>query len=912
MDNRTSVIVKVGKTSHIRFRGIKALRAVTFDEVQRLLDSYPGIAAVIIESVLPYETQLALNTVDFIKGRGKEVFIHCVDGANSQELEVSENKKVLISTNLDELQHSISLKLAVRAYTSWGRAIENIEEGVSEIPETSPEPQYKVESDTRDLQEALSAIEDSKPTEMVYETIGTKEDLINTLGLEDINIDLSFSDSGDEQDTQSIIDNSLKEERDKNYIELSKLLEEVTKERQSLSEQLGQAFDKITKLLDIKEAVEDERDMYKEMLESIDNSPNIIEDPVPGAKLDEAKSQINRLQQANINLEQQIIEYKSEVSAAEQRMAAIGEDIEAAKSEIEQLKIQISEKDTKIARLSEGLSANESVKLELANVKADKTALEKSVQTLKDKIKDLNSEIDSAMNRSSTDDLEKIQSLRLEIEALNDDINAANTRTAIESRGRLVISMLLSEAVKQKSITSSTLLEKNNEIAELKTLERKLKSSLKSSEEEFRLIKQKYDELINSQDTKEEKFNIEIEDIRRQHANELGELKVSLDTKNQETKRLRKELEEAKKTLSSKETELTNLMLTSGASKKDIQKALDAKQTIEATNKKLSETIDMLKKEVRTLTSKIAMTEEANERLENTNKTLRANIATFKATSSAQVAQGPAATKSQQTVVASGKIKLDCDYSGRGFIVPVFGSGSYGITTMAMSIARRIPKASILYMDFDIVSPKADAWFNKMPIIKELKEIADPLKKSALGALVEMGSGYVLDNKRFIFQRAAETKHGSTIDYFSGAHAKIEPRKLIGVNFSEFMTHLGNIYNYIIVDMGRLGSSDTSDALIKMFNRVAYKSIIVTLNDKFDTRNMSVRINADKLKLDNAIWVLNMSDNSKVDMIVQKSMGNAKPVIFPKEMSMYGSGQSFDRVPILKDKLSQVMDLLAE
>lgn len=906
MDNRPAVIVKVGKTSNIRFRGVKALRAITFDEVQRLAESYPGVAALIIESILPYETQLASNTVEFIRNKGKEVFIHNINGANSQELSLSEEKGVPISTNLDELQHSISAKLAIRTYTAWGRQIDsdNTEDAV--IEEQNKQSVGTSDTESHDLKEAISALDNSETEEIKYETIGTKEDLIETLGLEDLDLEWSFSD--EESDRED--NDKLKEEKDRNYIELNKLLEEVTKERQDLSDQLGKAFDRISTLLDIKEAVEDERDMYKTMLEGIDNNSNIIEDPIPGAKLDEAKIQISNLQQANINLEQQIIEYKAEKSALDTKISNLLDEIEATKKDIEQLKLEIDERDDKIARLNEGLSANESVKLELANVKADKTALEKSVQSLKGKIKELTSEIDTAMSRSSADDLEKIQSLRLEIDNLNEEINKANSRTAIESRGRLVINLMLAEAVSQKSNASKALIEKNSEVAELKALAQKLKNSIKSSEEEFRLLRQKYDELDKSQETKDERFNSKIEVLQENYTNSLNELKVELDTRTQETKRLRAELNETKKTLNTKETELANLMLTSGASKNDIKKAMDAKRTMEETNKKLSDTVEMLKKEVRSLTSKVSMTEDANERLEETNKNLRASIATFKATSN--IPQSPTASSKQTSAVNMGRIRLDCDYSGRGFIIPVFGSGSYGVTTMAISIARKLPKASVLYMDFDIVSPKADAWFGKMPIIKELKDIVDPLKRSALGALIEKGSNYVFDNKKFIFQRATETKQGSTIDYFSGAYSKVDPRKLMAVNFSEFMTHVGNMYNYIVVDLGRLGSSDTSDELIKMFNKIAYKSVIVTLNDKFDTRNMSVRIASDKIILDNTIWVLNMSDSSKVDNIVQKSMGKAKPVIFQKEMSLYGSGLSFDRVPILKDKLSQVMDILKE
>lgn len=921
--DRPRAIVKVGKSSGLKLSGVKTFRAVTFEEVDRLLSKQPTVSAVIIESILPYEVGQAEGLVDSLRSQGKFVFIHCINGANSQESRVSEEKGVDISTSLEGLQHSISKALAVRAYTAWGRKIPEISTSNEQTEATEQQEEPVIERSrtvyrTSELQEAIEELSADKPS-TEHTNIGTKEEFMSMLsgvdGIPNLSLDLSFDDDSAES-TVTSKEVAFEGQQDQTVAEMQRLLEEVTKEKQKLSEQLGEAFDKVQTLLSIKEAVEDERDMYKKMLSSIETSTEIIEDPVPGAKLEEAKRQLMSLQSANISLEQSVIEYKAEVTAEKSRVKSITDELATSKQEVARLTGLIEASEVKIAQLAESASANEAVKVELTNAQVERANLERQVTTLKSKIKDLTAQVDSARSSSSADDLEKIQELRVEIDELSESLNSANENTTLEARSRRFISMMLSEAVKQKGEANEALLQRTNEVAELRALEKKLRGSIRSSEEQIQLLQQKYNSLVESSSHSSDKLNSEMVELEARLTSEINELRVELGNRTQEVRRTKKELDNTKANLSQKEAELANLMLTSGASKKDVKKAIEAQKKLEHANETLQATVDTLRKEVRSLTAKISMTEDANERLEETNKQLRNNIATFKATARATPAQSNINTgpkqHSQPVVAGFGKITLNCNYSGRGYIIPVFGSGSYGITTMAMSIARKLQKASVLYLDFDITSPKADAWFGKVPIIRELTDIGEQLNRSGFGALLEKGSAYVIDHKDQIVQRIYETRNGACLDYFSGVYNRVDPRKLMVVDFSDFLTYFGNKYNYIIVDLGRYGSSDIVDELIKMFNRIAYKSVIVTLNDKFDTRNMSVRITTDKIRLDNSIWVLNMSVTSRVDAMVQKAMGAAKPVVIPKDMNMYGNNVPMDKVPILKDRLTQVMDMITE
>jgi len=84
--------------------------------------------------------------------------------------------------------------------------------------------------------------------------------------------------------------------------------------------------------------------------------------------------------------------------------------------------------------------------------------------------------------------------------------------------------------------------------------------------------------------------------------------------------------------------------------------------------------------------------------------------------------------------------KVRCNYSGKAKIIAVVGSGSNGKSTIAMSIAKMLNKSNVLVMDLDLVNPKIDSWFNANPILGGINEIAEPIKRTASGALFELGA----------------------------------------------------------------------------------------------------------------------------------------------------------------------------
>ena len=124
------------------------------------------------------------------------------------------------------------------------------------------------------------------------------------------------------------------------------------------------------------------------------------------------------------------------------------------------------------------------------------------------------------------------------------------------------------------------------------------------------------------------------------------------------------------------------------------------------------------------------------------------------------------------------------------------------------------------------------------------------------------------------------------------------------------MNYLGNCYDYVILDLGRLGSSDVSNAIIKMADTISYTSVAVTLKDNIDVRNTSIKARDLNLDMKKTVWILNMADNTTIDKLTTKSVGEAKILIMPKSMKMYGSKKSYDKVLELKDKLNELVEMI--
>lgn len=413
------------------------------------------------------------------------------------------------------------------------------------------------------------------------------------------------------------------------------------------------------------------------------------------------------------------------------------------------------------------------------------------------------------------------------------------------------IRLLKHEEIEYQDTCKHLIIDAVNSFLEIKEKFRLKESEYIELEGKLKKLKQEYQEL-------QEKYKNEIEDT----VNKLKSQRIA-----------NQELEKKLLTLTTEKDE-------------EIEKLAEQIKEIEEENESLLNNNEFLLKELEKFKKQINELKEENTRLYSESK------------------NGFKEKKRRQEVCAD--IKLICKYDEKAILIPVFGSGSYGVTTLAVSVAQNL-KGKILLMDFDITNPKIDGLIGKNPIIKELSENNNPTASSAFGMLLEKGAGYIIKNDKAVFQKVAKTKDYS-LDYFSGVYKPVNILDLMSVNFTQLFRHIGAKYDYIVIDLGRLGASNTVDALIKMVYENAEKSLIVTLKDKFDVRSAAIKCSFLGIKTEDIIWVLNFAENSKIDNAILNNTAGADIVILPKEMGMYGTRELFHKFKLVKDKFYTIID----
>lgn len=214
------------------------------------------------------------------------------------------------------------------------------------------------------------------------------------------------------------------------------------------------------------------------------------------------------------------------------------------------------------------------------------------------------------------------------------------------------------------------------------------------------------------------------------------------------------------------------------------------------------------------------------------------------------------------------------NYTGKAKIINVFATGSYGVTSLSYSIANRL-KGNVLFIDLDIVKPMADRFINRNPML-DIESSKGSLYRTGLGILFSQGFDKFRDNEEKLIVKLARRKE-SELSCINGLYAQIHLETIDG--FSEFINHLGNKYDYIVCDSGKLGYSKLVDSLIKSISDIAHRNCVVSVNDTHTIRGTSLILARQGIK--NYDYLLNMSRNSIITEVSKKSIGNSNYYILP-------------------------------
>lgn len=864
-------IVKVGvKGSEIKFNGIKMYRALSNNDVSKMIDKDT--------SFIVFE-RAGRDDMDFISSLSSYnvpiYFYKCSD-------DYTENNY----STLKDLQRDISFKIGhnVRTYKKGVKEEEELEQ---ERIKQEKLKQEQLEREERERQEQLKAEEEQKkgaddlaglfedepsseqdterPSENIQDTSTEcpfnlePEDSTEEIELQDPEIAYSYDQ--DEKETeneltealQSSVDNrdkieeaeeareveELSSNKNTTYRDLDEQDNEVfnwsdtekvedTKEQLNDSEAVKELRDELTtkekrldilevrieNLVKIKDSLSDKVNFYENLIKKIEAQDSVLD-----IQTKDSEETLAKLE-----------EYKLTIKSLDSKIL----DLQKELTQIDELQVVINDKDTEIKKLKDSLveartddkyrelqsrlehevEIRGQITLLLNNVASGLHDISKEYGELQDKYKSATSEYESLQD--------KFNSLNKEYIDFKDDASMKLRKRAERER---MLNQNLEEYNKKLIQTGNDLRKADKEKEE--ALNAKLKAELDKN---------------NMVDT--------VNDLRSQLKTVKSELEVQTGLKEQAETKLKKfeslNIEKMQEDIKVGDASASQLMQQLGRSKQELQ----------AVTFQLNQRDEVIRR-----------LEDEKNKLEITNKGL------------------------SRTATTAERMTIDIDYRGKAAIIAVFGRGGCGTTTAAMSIATRLP-GNVLLLDFNCDRPGIDGWVGMNPMIKTLPDLAG-MDQSAFGALVKKGTDYVIQYRDQILRKFKERKGGQGVYYFSGIYSSIDLSEFASIDFNQFLNFFGNEFNYIVVDLGTLGGSECQNSLIRSFNKISWRNVMVCFHDKYDLRVMRLKSAEHQIMYTKTIWLLNMAKNTKLDNSMQAALRGMNYQIFIREMDNYGDKKTF-------------------
>lgn len=685
-------------------------------------------------------------------------------------------------------------------------------------------------------------------------------------------------------------------------IEAVEKKEEIAGEQlEALRADLAQSLDRVSLLLEVKESLEDKLRIQEEYIKGIEQSGEILEDPISKEEFESMQTQVQLYLKDIEVYKENIEEQKKQIEELTLKLTEAQSIIEEYKKKIEDANYKLEElsksNNSSIAELKEQITklSKEAADHQNDAFTASSNLLKLMDESVQDKktIQSLTERIKNAEGTAAVDQSE-VEILRKQIQNLNDMIHTMTAEKSLadsnvtDYRDQLGIEKKANQLYKKiLGIINVKIREFEGEIEAksegLKNAEaeiEKLTILLGSSAEEIQQLKDLQSGVSNEQSNKLITLNSQISEMQFK----IDTLTSQLSSASATIVELRRDLDKAK---ADKEWALA----ASAATTTNTSKLLGDSKTLSEINTQLLDKSKLQSAEIAKLRDTETKLTKYVKELKEANSALQSKIN----------------TASRTAIASDGKITLNVAHiKSKGSIIGVYGSGSYGITTMAISLAKRL-SGKVLVMDMDITNPKMDYMLEISAISSELTQISTPVLRTSFSAFLELGYDFTVSHLSAFFKPAIKTKK-IDMDYFSGCYIKPTANQLTMAEFRELFTYVSNEYRYIVVDAGKLGASDAGDAIIKMITDVAFKNVIVSKRDAADTRNMSVKHSLANINTSKSVWALNLAQDSRQDDRIAKAVGGIKSVVIPIDTKFYGANKTFDSAAMLRDKVDEIIE----
>ena len=936
------------RASTLRFRR-EAFRAITINELSRLKD-ITGSKIIIIEQVDKEEYQSLKVFIENYKDSSYICFFlpsgdNITGGiADEYDLDIYTDRYELISGIEKNCNISItnSDKSSDANDSIDGIDFETIDSGFSDALST-------VQSEAAKQKESQTKV----PCDISSKDDLDTGDIFDTFSDNDLGIAASESpkEVETEQETKkSLTDNAESEKAriaaEKEVAELKNQLDTIKNELDSYKKQLDEAVTKVSELNKVIRAVKDERDIFQKELQGIASS-EIIVDPLTVEQYNEMQLQleslratiesggthsdleIKNLESEKAKLEEKVSELSAKIADLEETNtmleAAIDnssksneEGLKIAQAEFENLKSKLASEAKSRTLLEDRLaSENSSTQVlrimlnrairNIQNLNKDNSELSHQIDTLKEDIASYQQTLEQT--RESALSLEKLRSnmnkINAEKDSLNDRIFELSNEVSDKNREIQQLNRQITELKAQiedsDSVVSSSeervkaiqehLNSRTQELEDARKRLLELQESLADAEHRVKLANNYSKNEITSLNERLNTTNNQLAGARAslsEAESEADNLRIQLESANAKIASLNKQLSDSKTRI-----ETLSQVSSSGSASPELSMRVN---DLERLNAQLNSQIHQLKQSLTTQESEKAFLKKTISDYEVTQKQLNDTIK--------RMSSG----RSAVTITPASIRDIEYTASNSGKIIAVAGSGSFGITTTALSIAQLLATSNrVLLIDFDMTFAKLDIMLKTDPFTRNVPGITDKSKSlsacSGLGILADFGVDVFCDYASAIIKKPIKTK-GGCVDYLSGFYIRRPLERLAQIDFSKFLRYCSNNYNYIVIDFGKLRSSDTSDRILEVFGKVSYRNVVVSATNYFDIRNTTQSIRLIGWSMDKSAWVLNMAKDTKLNEKSRGFVQGFQSICFiPFLNDFYGNESDFTKDKMARDKL---------
>lgn len=953
----SSIAVKVSNKSSLVIRHDKTYRAVSIEELVKIGNLHEDCNIIIIESISEKEEEAAKEFIlDFCnKSASNKIIFYIPDSSDEITSGVADELDYDICMRAEEVYSKIREEVGINIspYIADRKYENDISSDVEDIFDIKTETSNEFEPTQNNDVDATPAVfvditkHDNIP-EKVEDTITvdiTKKDITkDTKTVEEDNKEESVEIAEQVEEEQSDETNNSNVANDtivsSDESEDSSSVQEVTggvsqEKYDELFSDMQQATERIGELEEIIQAIEDEKNTILENYNSIVSSEKVYEED-----------------------DRTTAEKDNKIKSLEDEVAKLSEELQTYKERVEKLNESIADTQSKLDTATDMIKnsgdehANEVLKIthEIEEVRAEKDRLIKEKSNISDecsqqakRISELNNKLlaeiayreatllimESTLQkfRNKIEELQKVisdnDSLKKEVGDCKSTISELNDMITEQSNMLSDSASKISEYEKEVEETQQELKKTYNEIEELSSQIEKLNSTISDKNTEISLSKSSLDKnstVIAEKDIEISNKQSQIDKLIEQ----VESLTNSLKEKSQECAEFMRKAEKLEETIKGlqeaqggfkKRAELANSYAESEKQRMQtlVDKANAKTKLLEDKLKEKEDEITRLKNSPVDIENTIL---DINDELGVSNDTLKEKIQLLSKELSELREQKDSLTKQLESSESENrgyKEIIKGINGGEGTrvksiqftnmstqIISVFGSGGTGVTTTAMSIASRLGmSSSVLYMDLDIVTPSSDAWFRRSPFCNSIPGI-NIQESTALGVLIEHGMSTFSPNMQKLVA-TVEANKGGGIDYFSGVYYRPDTDKLANADFTTLFNIISTRYNYIVIDLGRLGNSELNDSLIKAITDISFRSIAVTTQDRFEIRNFNLKLNTNNISRLNMCWLANVCASPYLDQKSQEIIGNVPTACLMFDPEIRGRRENFLKTRVNKD-----------